>query len=103
MMTQGALGQTFSKEKLDAYFLQHRSGIKSFTENAAYLSWHTTAQTRDSHYKIILEQGTEFSPDTKTNYSNSNFVLLTWILEDVTGKSYGELLQEKITKPFEFH
>ncbi|MGY6520324.1 MAG: serine hydrolase domain-containing protein [Mongoliitalea sp.] len=83
------------------HLLQHRSGIKSFTENPAYLTWHTTAQTRDSLYKIILAQGSEFSPDSKANYSNANYVLLTWLLEDVTGKTYDNLLQEKIIKPLQ--
>jgi D-alanyl-D-alanine carboxypeptidase len=83
------------------HLLQHRSGIKSFTDNTTYLTWHTKAQTRDSLYQIILAQGTEFSPNSKASYSNSNYVLLTWLLEDVMGKSYGEILQEKISKPLQ--
>lgn len=48
---------------------------------------------------IISKAGSDFRPDTKAEYSNSNFVLLTYILEKTFNKLYSELLQEYIIKP----
>ena len=49
--------------------------------------------------EIIAKGGSDFNPDSKAEYSNSNFVLLTYILEKTYGNSYSDLLQEYIAKP----
>ena len=48
---------------------------------------------------IIAKGGSDFEPDSKSEYSNSNFVLLTFILEKTFGKPYAGLLKEYITQP----
>jgi CubicO group peptidase (beta-lactamase class C family) len=48
---------------------------------------------------IITLSGSDFKPDSKLEYSNSNFVLLTYILEKIFDKSYSQLLKEYITQP----
>lgn len=81
--------------------LHHRSGIHSFTNDENYLDWSTEAKTEKELMKIIRDGGSDFKPNAKAEYSNSNFLLLTFILEDIYGKSYSELLEEQITKPLE--
>ena len=49
--------------------------------------------------EIITLAGSDFEPDSKTEYSNSNFVLLTYILEKTYSQSYSELLQNYIIRP----
>jgi len=41
-----------------------------------------------------------FPPGSKFEYSNAGFAVLAAILEEVTGKSYAQLLREHITEPF---
>jgi hypothetical protein len=48
---------------------------------------------------IIAAAGSDFEPDSKAQYSNSNYVLLSYILEKSFKKTYAELLQTYITKP----
>lgn len=79
--------------------LQHRSGIHNFTNDDLYDTYFTSPQTREQLIEIIKEGGSDFEPDTKGEYSNSNFVLLTFILEGVYDESYRELVKERITKP----
>ena len=81
--------------------LNHRSGIHSFTGDAHYLEWNTQPQTEQQLLEIITKGGSDFEPDTKAEYSNSNFVLLSFILEKVYKKSYATLLNEKIIKPLQ--
>lgn len=40
-----------------------------------------------------------FPAGTRSSCCNGNYVLLSFILEDIFGKTFGELLQEKISKP----
>jgi len=79
-----------------AHLLYHRSGIPNFTNDKSYMNWNTQPKTEQEMIEIIAKAGSDFEPDTKASYSNSNFVLLTYILEKVYRKSYSELLEEKI-------
>lgn len=79
--------------------LNHRSGIHNFTNDPEYLNWSTQPQSRARMTERIAEGQIVFEPDTKGQYSNSNYILLSFILEDVYKKSYGEILNEKIIRP----
>ena len=81
------------------HLLSHRSGIHNFTDDKDYLTWNTQPQTEKEMIAIISKGGSDFNPDSKAEYSNSNFVLLTYILEKTFTKSYSDLLQEFIVKP----
>ena len=79
--------------------LNHRSGIHNFTNDPDYLTWNTQPKAEKEMVEIIEKGGSDFQPDSKAEYSNSNFVLLTYILEKVFNESYSDLLQEYIVKP----
>ena len=81
------------------HLLRHRSGIYNFTNDKDYLTWNTQPKTEKEMVEIITKGGSDFNPDSKAEYSNSNFVLLTYILEKTFKKSYSDLLQEFIIKP----
>lgn len=83
--------------------LHHRSGIHNFTDDSSYLSWHTQRKSQKEMIAIIAEGGLDFEPGAKSQYSNSNYVLLSFILEKSFGKTYGELLWQLITKPLGLH
>lgn len=101
------------KQTIDKYFptiknanritienlLYHRSGIHNFTDDKDYLTWNTQPKTEKEMVTIIANRGSDFEPDSKSQYSNSNYVLLSYILEKNLQKSYGELLEEYITNP----
>lgn len=82
-----------------ANLLYHRSGIHSFTDDKEYLDWNTQPKTEKEMLEIIVKGGSDFEPDSKSAYSNSNFVLLTFIVEKSFKKPYGELVNELIAKP----
>lgn len=82
-----------------ANLLYHRSGIHSFTDDKEYLTWNTQPKTEKELLDIIIKGGSDFEPDSKSVYSNSNFVLLTFIVEKSLGKPYKVLVDELIAKP----
>jgi CubicO group peptidase (beta-lactamase class C family) len=51
--------------------------------------------------KIVANYKSNFEPDSRSEYSNSNYFLLSQILEKIYDLPYEDLLQEKITKPLE--
>ncbi len=79
--------------------LNHRSGINNFTNDLKYFSYNTHPKTEEEMIKIIEVGGNNFIPDTKTEYSNSNYLLLTYILEKIYMKSYSDLINQLIVKP----
>jgi CubicO group peptidase (beta-lactamase class C family) len=90
---------TNSKKITIKQLLTHRSGIHNFTNNVDYLQWNTQSKTEMEMIEIIKKGGSDFQPSTRAAYSNSNFVLLTFILERVFNTSYSELVQTYIVKP----
>ncbi|MBI9035716.1 MAG: beta-lactamase family protein [Bacteroidales bacterium] len=81
------------------HLLGHRSGIHNFTDDEDYLSWCIQAKSEAEMVEIITNAGIDFEPDSKAQYSNSNFVLLTYILEKTFEKTFADLLTIYITKP----
>jgi CubicO group peptidase (beta-lactamase class C family) len=46
---------------------------------------------------IITSNKADFEPDTKTGYSNSNYLLLGYIIEKICKKAYAEVVKERVT------
>lgn len=81
------------------HLLYHRSGIHNFTNDADYLTWNTEAKTEKEMVGIIVKGGSDFEPDTKMGYSNSNYVLLSYLLEKCFHMPYADLLEKYIVEP----
>ena len=79
--------------------LNHHSGIHNYTNDTSYLNYYTTSKSQKEMLEIIQEGGSDFKPNSRAEYSNSNYVLLTYILEKIYKKSYEELLLGKIIQP----
>lgn len=85
-----------------AHLLQHRSGIHSFTDDKkAYLSYHTQAKSEKEMIEIIAAYDSDFEPNTQAAYSNSNYLLLSYILEKKYGETYAQILAEKLCQPLD--
>ena len=88
---------TGSKVTLEQ-LLNHRSGIPDlsdeFTKNYER-NFYPTQEFVESFASGDLES----APGERFQYSNAGYDILGAILEEVAGKSYGELLQEKVFEP----
>jgi len=83
------------------YLLNHRSGIHNFTNDALYTSYYLQPISQEKLVDIIQKGGSDFEPDAKFSYSNSNYSLLGFILEKIYNKPYSQLIEEYITKPLQ--
>lgn len=82
-----------------AQLLNHSSGIHNFTNDKTYLTYFTTPKSAKEMVDIIAKGKSDFQPGTKSAYSNSNYVILSYILEQLYGQPYAKILQTKITQP----
>ena len=78
--------------------LNHTSGIPRYfdmaMENRRFLP------NKKAVFLSLIDQPAHFKMGTKNSYNNTNFLLLSAILEAKTGKSYKELVAEVIINPF---
>lgn len=79
--------------------LRHRSGIFSITEDSLYMAFNTQKHTKTEILNKIYSYPSVFEPGSQTTYSNSNYVLLAYIIEEVTGKDFNTNLQQRIAEP----
>jgi CubicO group peptidase (beta-lactamase class C family) len=79
-----------------AQMLGHRSGIHNFTDDDNYLQWNTQSKTEKQMLEIVSGHPSEFEPGSKAEYSNSNYLLLGYIIEKITGQSYAANLGKRI-------
>ena len=79
--------------------LNHHSGIHNYTDEPDFMTYYSSPQ--DHSFLINKIEGFEayFEPGEKAAYNNNNYLLLGYILEQVSGKSYAELLNDRIYKP----
>jgi len=77
--------------------LDHRSGLHNFTNDSLYATYMTKPQTEAAMLAIIVKEKPDFEPDARAEYSNTNFVLLGYIIEKITGKPYREELKKRVT------
>lgn len=79
--------------------LGHTSGISDVTRRDDFMSWVVKPQSREQMLKRIEEGSPEFAPGERTEYSNTNYILLSYIAEDVEHMTYPEILQSRIVEP----
>ncbi|HSG41857.1 MAG TPA: serine hydrolase domain-containing protein [Anaerolineales bacterium] len=80
--------------------LRHTSGIPSYTDEIILQLFGLPKKqflTGDL-YATVAYKSLKFEPGSRHEYSNTNYLILGMILENVTGKSYGELLNNTSTQ-----
>lgn len=77
--------------------LTHTAGIPNFTNRPDFFS--TTARQEFSTRDFVLKYCTdslESRPGTRFNYSNTGYYILGAVIEEITHKSFAEVLKEQI-------
>lgn len=77
--------------------IQHRSGIPNFTDNPAY--WLDEQGNGPNALDFALDLPANFEPGEGYGYSNTNYLLLRRIMDDVLGYNHNEYIKEKILIP----
>jgi CubicO group peptidase (beta-lactamase class C family) len=81
------------------HLLVHTSGIPNVNNFPDYDAKSKFPQTPASIVEMFKNKPLIMRPGERYSYSNSNYNLLAFIIEKVSGKSYGEFLKESIFDP----
>ncbi|OSZ55925.1 peptidase [Streptomyces pharetrae CZA14] len=88
--------------------LNHTSGIHNFTDDATFAKKVMGIDFLQSRYDdwtpqqviaLALRNPPQFEPGTSWKYSNTNYLLLGLIIEELTGRPYAEEIERRITRP----
>ena len=81
------------------HLLTHTSGIADFTSFPDYPKIEPFATTSAKLVALFRDKPLDFAPGEKWSYDNSGYVLLTHLIETITGDSYEKFVRENIFTP----
>jgi CubicO group peptidase (beta-lactamase class C family) len=81
-----------------ADMLDHHSGIYNFTNDSVFMADPVKLRTRKDMTDLLYKYEPAFEPREKAEYSNSNYLLLGYIIQDITKKTYKENVTNRIIK-----
>lgn len=86
--------------------LQHTSGLFNYTAGLVVLSTEEAfLEHRYDSYEpeelvaIAMKHEPNFAPGSAWSYSNTNYILIGMVIEEITGRSWATEVRERITKP----
>jgi CubicO group peptidase (beta-lactamase class C family) len=79
--------------------LTDTSGIPNFTEFPDYHASVATPTTPEQLVARFRDKPLDFQPGENWRYSNSNYVLLGYLIEKITGQRYQDFVEKNIFKP----
>lgn len=83
--------------------LNHTSGIPNFSDILSYQTevWMngTRTRSREAILKHVYGHPLNFVPGSEYRYSNTNYLLLTFVIEGATGQDHAEVLKEELLDP----
>jgi CubicO group peptidase (beta-lactamase class C family) len=81
------------------HLLTHTSGIKSYTSKPDFITTATVPITTEKLIESFKNDPFDFDPGKQFSYNNSGYFLLGYIIEKVSGQSYGDYLRDTFFKP----
>jgi len=81
------------------HLLSLTAGIPGFTEFPDNMNFERLPTTVAATVRRFRDKPLDFEPGSQMRYSNSGYVLLGYIIEKITGRSYGEFIAERIFQP----
>lgn len=78
--------------------LYHRSGLYNITRSPNFEVWIAEPKDRNQMISKIKEFPADFLPGEKSSYSNTNFILLSYVAEIIEEKPFKEILHKRIIK-----
>ena len=77
--------------------VQHRGGIPNFTDYPGF--WENPPESNKERLELILDLPANFEPDEAYEYSNTNYLLLSELINKVVGYSHHQYIKEEILIP----
>jgi CubicO group peptidase (beta-lactamase class C family) len=91
-------GRIENAEKITVRLMvQHRSGIPNLTDHPGF--WENPPKSSEEALSYALDLPANFQPDEDYGYSNTNYLLLSELIDKVVGYSHHQYIKEQILIP----
>ena len=92
------VGRIENAEKITLRMMvQHRSGIPNLTDTPNF--WENPPKSSKEALELVLDLPADFEPGKKYKYSNTNYLLISELIDRVTGYSHFQYIREEILTP----
>lgn len=84
------------------HLLDHRSGLPNYLWVLNEHLWKPNYQmTNEDMYNFLVKKNARriFRPDWRFDYNNTNYALLAYLVEKISGKPFNEFVKEELFKP----
>lgn len=96
------VGRIENAEKITLKMMvQHRSGIPNFTNHPGF--WANPTESAEESLELVLDLPANFEPDKDYEYSNTNYLLLSELIDKVVGYGHQQFIKEEILTPLKLH
>ena len=96
------VGRIENAEKITLRLMvQHRSGIPNLTDSPGF--WENINKSNKEALELALDLPASFEPDENYGYSNTNYLLLSELINKVVGYSHNQYIKEEILMPLEIN
>jgi len=92
------VGRIENAEKITLRMMvQHRSGIPDYMYQSGY--WENQPETSEEALEFALDLSADFEPGEDYGYSNTNYLLIRKLMDEVLGYSHHQYIKEEILIP----
>ncbi len=96
------VGRIENAEKITLRLMvQHRSGIPNFTDHPGY--WADPPKSSRETLELALDLPANFEPGEDYAYSNTNYLLLSELIDKVVGYNHFQYIREEILIPLDLN
>jgi len=86
------------------HLLNHTSGIKSYTSLKSMDGEHRKRDVTPTEIiDTFKDEPVDFHPGDQYKYNNSGYILLGYIIEEITGRSYEDYIEEEFFDKLDMH
>lgn len=79
--------------------LSHTAGVPNYTDMPEWIPRWREDMSVETLFALFRDKPLDFPPGTLWNYSNSGYILLGAVIEQVTGKSYEAVVESELFAP----
>jgi CubicO group peptidase (beta-lactamase class C family) len=96
------VGRIENSEKITLRMMvQHRSGIPIFTDHPGF--WDKPQESSKDVLEYALDLPANFEPDEDYEYCNTNYLLLSRLIDKTVGYSHHQFIKERILMPLKLN
>ena len=85
------------------HLLNHTSGIPNYTSFPDFAAFTTSTKTPEQQIDFFRNKPLNFQPGTQFEYNNSGYVLLGYLIEQISGERYQDFVVNNIFKPLQMN